>query len=113
MMHTRRSEKKRVRSSIERMVNKYSENGPFFVNPDKILVKNVIEGLVRNKMKYGYAYCPCRDVTTVPECDRRNICPCQTHKEEIASHGTCECGLFVNESYFNAKKGLHQLHLNQ
>ncbi|MFQ5798818.1 MAG: ferredoxin-thioredoxin reductase catalytic domain-containing protein, partial [Bacteroidota bacterium] len=69
-----------------------------------VLVKNVIAGLVRNKIKYGYAYCPCREVKGTPEQDRTNICPCHTHKKEIADQGTCECGLFVSEVYFNTKR---------
>lgn len=97
-------DEEKIRASITRMVSKYAERSPFFLNPDKVLVKNVIAGLVRNKMKYGYAYCPCREVKGIPEEDRDNICPCQTHKEEIASQGTCECGLFVGEAYFNAKR---------
>ena len=103
-MRTKCTDEERIRASIVRMVRKYAERNPFFLNPDKVLVKNVIAGLVRNKIKYGYAYCPCRDVEEIPERDRDNICPCQTHKETIADQGTCECGLFVSEAYFNAKR---------
>jgi len=104
IMPTKGTDKEKIRASIARMVRKYAERSPFFLNPDKVLVKNVIAGLVRNKIEYGHAYCPCRGVKGIPEQDRGNICPCQTHKEEIATEGTCECGLFVNEAYFNAKR---------
>jgi len=104
-MQTKSVDEETVRASVARMVAKYAERSPFFLNPDKVVVRNIVAGLVRNKIRYGYAYCPCRDVKGVPEEDRDNICPCRTHKEEIARQGSCECGLFVSEAYFNAKRG--------
>jgi ferredoxin-thioredoxin reductase catalytic subunit len=92
-----------VKASVVRTVTKYVERRPFFLNPDKTVVDNIIAGLVRNKIKYGRAYCPCREVKGTPKEDSANICPCRTHKEEIARQGTCECGLFVSEAYLNAK----------
>ncbi len=103
-MHPKHADKSRVQASVERMIAKYAEQSPFFLNPDKVVVKNIITGLVRNKIKYGYTYCPCREVKGIPEKDRDNICPCRTHKEEIAHQGTCECGLFVSKAYYNARK---------
>jgi len=103
-MQTGNVDEERARASVARMVAKYAEQSPFFLNPDKVVVKNIITGLVRNKIKYGYAYCPCREVEGIPEKDRDNICPCRTHKEEIARQGTCECGLFVSEAYINSGK---------
>ncbi len=103
-MEIKGTEEEKIRASISRMVRKYAEKSPFFVNPDNVLVKNVIAGLVRNKMRYGCSYCPCREVKGDFQEDRNNICPCRTHKEEIASRGTCECGLFVSEAYFHAKR---------
>ena len=94
----------RVRASVEKVIKEYAERSPFFLNPDSVVVKNLVAGLVKNKLQYGHAYCPCREVRGIPEEDRDNICPCKTHGEEIARHGTCECGLFVSEAYFNAKR---------
>ncbi|MBI5956488.1 MAG: hypothetical protein HY871_05750 [Chloroflexi bacterium] len=31
--------------------------------------------------------------------DRRNICPCYWHKDEIAQDGHCRCHLFVDDKY--------------
>jgi len=97
----------RVKASVERMITKYVERSPFFLNRDQVIVKNIVTGLVKNKIRYGYAYCPCREVKGIPEKDGDKICPCRTHKEEIARQGTCECGLFVDEAYLNAKKRKH------
>ena len=95
---------RRVRAFVESMVSKYAEQSPFFLNPDDIVINNIISGLVKNRMKYGYAYCPCREGKEIPEEDARNICPCQTHKEEIARQGTCECGLFVSKDYYESRR---------
>ena len=97
---------RRIRASVKKMITKYAERSSFVLNPDDIVVKNIISGLVRNRVKYGYAYCPCREVKGIPEEDARNICPCRTHKEEIARQGICECGLFVSKAYFEAKRGV-------
>jgi len=104
IMGTTSKDEERIRTSVMRMVNRYAKRSPIFLNPDKVVVKNIIEGLVRNKIKYGYAYCPCREIKSIPEGDRDNICPCRNHKEDIAHRGTCECGLFVSETYVEEKR---------
>jgi len=103
-MRARCMDEENVRDSIVRMVTRYVERSPYFLNPDRIVVENIITGLVRNKIKYGYAYCPCREVEGIPEKNRDNICPCRSHKEEIVRHGTCECGLFVSKAFPKAKQ---------
>jgi ferredoxin-thioredoxin reductase catalytic subunit len=103
-MQKRAADESNVRASVERMVTEYAELSPFFLNPDEVVVKNIISGLVKNRMEYGYAYCPCKEMKGIPEEDSKNICPCRTHKEEIASQETCECGLFVSKAYFNRKR---------
>lgn len=103
-MRTGNEDEERVRTSVERMVTRYAELSPFFLNPDEVVVENIIAGLVRNKIEYGYTYCPCREVKGIPEKDGDNICPCKSHKEEIARQGTCECGLFVSHAFLDAKK---------
>ena len=97
-------DEEKIRASIMKMVTRYAERGPFFLNPDRVVVENVVAGLLRNKMKHGYAYCPCRGVEGIPERDRGNICPCRTHKEDIARQGTCECGLFVSRAFLEARQ---------
>ena len=108
-LHTRAKQvdEESVRVSIVRMITRYAEQSPYFLNPDKVVVENVIAGLVRNRVKYGYAYCPCREVEEIAEKDKHNICPCRSHREEIARHGTCECGLFVSRGYLEAKQSEH------
>ena len=103
-MKSKNADKRKAFESVMRMVTKYVKSGPFFLNPDKATVKDIISGLVKNRIEYGYAYCPCRTVKGIPEEDKENICPCRRHKEDIARQGTCECGLFVSEAYLAEKQ---------
>ena len=83
-------------AAVTRTATAYAERGPYSLNPDEMIVKDILLGLARNLMEYGYAYCPCRQVQGIPDKDSENICPCMTHRKEIALTGSCECGLFVS-----------------
>lgn len=74
---------------------KYASRSGFKVNPDKEQARLIAQGLSKNQAKYGKRYCPCRVVTGNAEEDRKSICPCAYHKDEIAQHGSCHCELFV------------------
>ena len=86
----------------KRMISRYVKKSPCFLHPDRILVKNVLEGLAINKARYGKGYCPCRPVEGNPERDAVNICPCRDHKADIKRNGTCECGIFVSKEFLGA-----------
>jgi len=88
-----------ARRRVERMVTRYLERGRYCLNPDPVTVGHVKVGLARNLARYGRCYCPCREVTGDPEQDRKNICPCPQHREDIARDGACECGIFVSREF--------------
>ena len=92
-----------ARRRVQRMVHRYVARGRYLLNPDPVTVEHVIAGLVRNLLRHGRAYCPCREVTGDPAQDRKNICPCPQHHADIARDGVCECGLFVSEHYAKAQ----------
>jgi ferredoxin-thioredoxin reductase catalytic chain len=83
---------------MEELIKKYQEyakeNG-FQLNTDKKIVERIINGLLRNKEKYGQMYCPCRRVSGDKEEDSKKICPCFWHKEEINKDGHCFCNLYI------------------
>ncbi len=79
-----------------RMALRYARKGPYFLHPDDVLVENVLQGLARNKRRFGKGLCPCRPVSGDPAKDRPNVCPCETHRADIERDGTCECGIFVS-----------------
>lgn len=80
---------------VTRAAERYSRKSGLALHPDLPLRRHVLRGLARNLLRYGRPYCPCRQVTGDTEKDRVNICPCRTHREEVARLGECECGLFV------------------
>lgn len=84
-----------TKARILRGSEKYADKTGYKLSPDSEVVKTIISGLAKNKLKYGYFYCPCFFVSGNPQEDRKIICPCQYHREDIEKHGKCHCGLFV------------------
>jgi len=80
---------------LRQISKRYAESQGFILNPDEEIVTFVIQGLLRNETKFGYIYCPCRAVTGDKEQDKKIICPCIYHKDEIKRMGHCHCRLFV------------------
>jgi len=72
----------------------YAKKAGFKLNDNKKELMMVIGGLVHNKEKYGFQYCPCRVVTGNKKEDAKKICPCFWHKDEIKKWGHCLCKLF-------------------
>lgn len=58
------------------------------LNPDKEIVKSIIDGLKAKKAKYGEKYCPC--VTTLDH-SVDTICPCKQYRE----NNYCCCKLYI------------------
>lgn len=81
---------------VTRAAERYARKSGLPLNPDPAVRGYVLRGLARNLVTHGGAYCPCRSVTGESEQDRRNICPCRTHREEVEQMGACECGLYVS-----------------
>ena len=84
---------------VEARVERYLRRSSYRLFPDDAVVGALITRLARNLLAYGRQYCPCRKVTGDRDADRVNICPCRTHREEIARYGYCECRLFVSQEF--------------
>ncbi|MBO4302379.1 ferredoxin:thioredoxin reductase [Methanosarcinaceae archaeon] len=76
---------------------KYADKNGYMLNPDPEGLDLVIEGLAKRREKYGPQYCPCRIVTGDKEEDRKIICPCIYHKQEIEEDGMCHCALYFRK----------------
>ena len=81
-----------------RMSEKYAQKAGYRLNPDPEVLKTIIHGLAKNKLKHGRGYCPCMFVSGNPEEDKKTICPCQFHREDIEKQGKCHCGLFLKQN---------------
>ncbi|MCK9393530.1 MAG: ferredoxin-thioredoxin reductase catalytic domain-containing protein [Candidatus Paceibacterota bacterium] len=77
---------------------KYALEKDISLNPNEKIVNAIIGGLLNNEDKYGEKYCPCRKVTGDKEEDKKIICPCIYHLDEINSMGHCHCNLFVKKT---------------
>jgi ferredoxin-thioredoxin reductase catalytic subunit len=74
-----------------------ADEAKFHICPDKTLLDDLLDGLVKNEIRYGYASCPCRISSGVKDNDVDIICPCEYREADIAEFGTCYCGLFVSK----------------
>ena len=87
-----------MEEGVEKLIKKYekyAEDNGFRLNPDKNTTKNLIKSLITRENKFGEKYCPCRRITGDKEEDKKIICPCVYHKDEIERQGHCLCNLFV------------------
>ena len=76
---------------------KHAEDKGIMLNPNENIVKGIIKGLFKREQEKGEKYCPCRAVSGNKEKDKKIICPCVFHLDEIKKDGKCHCGLFVRK----------------
>ena len=86
------------------LLKKEAEASGYHLNPDIKFTKELIEGLVTNKKRYGYRACPCRLADGVEENDRDIICPCDYRDADVTEYGACFCGLYVALDIINGKR---------
>lgn len=80
---------------LKKEYEEYCKANNYQLNPNTKIVEGIIKSLLDREVKLGERYCPCRRVTGDKEEDKKLICPCFWHKEEILKDGHCYCRLFV------------------
>jgi len=86
--------------NIEKIIlayESYAQKSGFSLNPNRKIVEGIVKALLKKEEKYGYRFCPCRPVTGDHEKDKKTVCPCVFHREEIEKNGRCLCNLFVKK----------------
>ena len=78
---------------------KYVQRGPYEFFPELEVVTEVQKGLGENERLYGYRYCPWMPLSGDPVEDRKKICPCDRHHEDIQRDGFCIWMFFVSEEF--------------
>lgn len=78
------------------------------VNPDKAILQNILDGLIKNERRYGYRSCPCRLASGDYLKDSDIICPCAYMSWDLEVYGRCYCSLYVNEKYIAKDASLPQ-----
>ncbi|MEE9525853.1 MAG: ferredoxin-thioredoxin reductase catalytic domain-containing protein [Candidatus Woesearchaeota archaeon] len=82
------------KEELKKFSEDYANSKGFKLQPDEKMLDIVLSGLLRNQEKHGEIYCPCRRVTEDKEADKKIICPCVYHEQEIKDDGHCKCMLF-------------------
>ncbi|MGD0884421.1 MAG: ferredoxin-thioredoxin reductase catalytic domain-containing protein [Thermodesulfovibrionales bacterium] len=85
------------------MLRKLQEPKGYFFNVDKEIVFDLLNGLLVNKMRYGYMSCPCRLAKGELEKDRDILCPCDYRKPDVEEYGSCYCNLYVSKEWNEEK----------
>ncbi len=80
-----------------RSIRRYARVSGYAIQPNKRILSVLIKGLLINIKKHGYRYCPCRKPTGDPIKDKKIICPCIYHKDEIKRDGYCKCLLYYRK----------------
>jgi len=85
------------------MLKKVQEPKGYFFNKDTEMVMGLMEGLLRNKERYGYMCCPCRLAAEDREKDKDIICPCAYREADVRQYGSCYCQLYVSQDWNEGK----------
>lgn len=85
-------------------ISKDAESGAYHLNPDISVTKFLIEGLIKNKKRYGFESCPCRLTMGKKEDNLDIICPCDYRDADLLEYGCCYCALYVSEDVLSGKK---------
>ncbi|MBW2996563.1 ferredoxin:thioredoxin reductase [Candidatus Woesearchaeota archaeon] len=85
------------KEEIKRFSEEYAKGKGFRLQQDEGVLDTILGGLLRNEEQHGERYCPCRRVTGDAEQDKKIICPCIYHEQEIKEDGHCRCLLFLRK----------------
>ncbi|MEN6369308.1 MAG: ferredoxin-thioredoxin reductase catalytic domain-containing protein [Thermotogota bacterium] len=88
--------------AVRAQLEQDAEGAGYHLNPDLRFVRDLVEGLLKNRERYGYPACPCRLATGVADEDRDIVCPCDYRDADLLDWGSCYCGLYVSS---NIRKG--------
>jgi ferredoxin-thioredoxin reductase catalytic chain len=83
---------------MQARVQRDADESGYFICPDRDLLRELIDGLVKNEERYGYGSCPCRISSGVKAYDADIICPCEYRDADVDEFGMCYCGLFVSKA---------------
>lgn len=74
-----------------------AQAGGYILNGDESFVRNLVEGLLKNKERYGIEACPCRLYVGTQEENLDAVCPCIYRDDDLAEYGACFCALYVTQ----------------
>ncbi|TAJ43536.1 ferredoxin-thioredoxin reductase catalytic domain-containing protein [Methanofollis fontis] len=86
-----------LEQEILEWAQEYARKNGWVLNSNDDQLRTVIRGLARNSLRFGERYCPCRIRSGDPEEDRKIICPCIYHRDEVENEGQCHCNLYFGK----------------
>lgn len=90
-------------------LKRQAEAGGYELNPDTDFVKMLVEGLLVNVQRYGYASCPCRIASGIREDDLDIVCPCDYRDADLGEYDACYCALYVSQAVVSGLKQAHSI----
>ena len=88
---------------LYRKLKEIQEARGYFFNSDMERTFDLLNGLLANKERYGYASCPCRLAGGDREKDKDIVCPCPYRVPDVAEYGSCYCNLYVSREWNDGK----------
>jgi ferredoxin-thioredoxin reductase catalytic chain len=79
----------------------------YLLNPNMDDTMMLVDGLLTNIKRYGYASCPCRVASGKKEEDNDMVCPCDYRDADLNDHGACYCALYVTREWIEEKLERH------
>lgn len=85
-------------------VRKTADYKGWKLTPDEQFLRSLVEGLHKNRDRYGYYLCPCRESEGSRQADRDIVCPCDYAQPDIDEFGHCYCALYLSEDFVKSNK---------
>lgn len=82
---------------LEKVSRDHAQMKGFLLQPNKTIRQAILKGLVMRNARFGHPYCPCRSLSKDEGENKKIVCPCAYHEEEIGKEGSCKCKLFLKK----------------
>ena len=90
-------------------IRREAEAGGYQLSSDIDFVRMLVEGLLINEQRYGYASCPCRIASGISEEDLDIVCPCDYRDSDLSEYEACYCALYVSRAIAKGIKKAHSI----
>lgn len=94
---------------VRKRVEDDAKNFGYYLTPDRKILQDLLQGLLKNEERYGYPSCPCRLASGKIEYDRDIICPCDYRNPDIEEYGFCYCALYVRKDVHKGRKAIEPI----
>jgi ferredoxin-thioredoxin reductase catalytic subunit/rubredoxin len=96
-------------AAVSKKLKADAESGGYHLNPDTEFTTDLVQGLITNEKRYGYASCPCRLASGNGKDDLDIVCPCDYRDADLNDYDTCYCGLYVSQDVVDGRKEIGKI----